>query len=152
MQSLSEWSINPSSGAWSVGPGNNYAQNPSFEADRVATNPPAGWTTTAGADVTTTHSGNFGWQLSGASSVGQALASLPNGNYTLSVWARGTGTGTLSAKGFGGTDLSTPLSASATAWTQLKIGSIAVSNGQCQIGASTTSGTVGLDDFTLIKN
>ena len=152
MQSLSEWSLNPSSGTWAVGPGNNYALNPSFEADRVATNPPAGWTTTAGSDVTTTHSGNFAWQLSGASSVAQTLTSLPNGTYTLSAWARGTGTGTLTAKGFGGTDLSAPLAGSATAWTKLTLSGIAVSNGQCQIGAAATSGTVMLDDFALIKN
>ena len=152
MQSLSEWSINTSSGTWAVGPGNNYALNPSFEADRVATNPPAGWTTTAGSDITTTHSGNFAWQLSGASSVSQTLTSLPNGTYTLSAWARGTGSGTLTAKGFGGTDLSLPLSGSATAWTKLTLGGIAVSNGQCQIGAAATSGTVMLDDLALIKN
>jgi Glycosyl hydrolases family 43 len=151
MQSLSEWSINPSSGTWTVGPGNNYAQNPSFEADRVATNPPAGWTTTAGADVTTTHSGNFAWQLTGASNVAQTLTGLPNGTYTLSAWARGAGAGTLSAKGFGATDLSMPLGGSATVWTQLKLSGIVVSNGQCQIGAATTSGTVSVDDFTLIK-
>ena len=152
MQSLSEWSINASTGTWSVGPGNNYALNPSFEADRVATNPPAGWQTSAGADVTTTHSGNFAWQLTSPSSVSQTLANLPNGTYTLSVWARGAGTGTLQAKGFGGTDLSTALAGGASAWTQVKLSGIAVSNGKCQISAATTAGTVSVDDFTLIKN
>ena len=152
MQSLSEWSINASTGTWSVGPGNNYALNPSFEADRVATNPPAGWQTSAGADVTTTHSGNFAWQLTSASSVSQTLASVPNGTYTLSVWARGTGTGTLQAKGFGGTDLSTALTGGASAWQQVKLSGIAVSNGKCQISAATSAGTVSVDDFTLIKN
>jgi len=152
MQSLSEWSINASTGTWSVGPGNNYALNPSFEADRVATNPPAGWQTSAGADVTTTHSGNFAWQLTSASSVTQTLASLPNGTYTLSVWARGTGTGTLQAKGSGGSDLSTALAGGASAWTQVKLSGIAVSNGKCQISAATTAGTVSVDDFALLKN
>jgi hypothetical protein len=152
MQSLSEWSINPSTGTWTAGPGNNYALNPSFEADRVATNPPAGWKTSAGADVTTTHSGNFAWQLTDAASVTQTLTALPNGTYTLSAWARGTGSGTLQAKGFGGSDLSTALAGGASAWTQVKLSGIAVSNGQCQIGAATTAGTLSVDDFTLIKN
>ena len=152
MQSLSEWSINPSTGTWTVGPGNNYVLNPSFEADRVASNPPAGWQTTAGADVTTTHSGNFAWQLTDTSSVAQTRASLANGTYTLSVWARGTGSGTLQAKGFGGTDLSVALAGGASAWTQVKLSGIAVSNGQCQIVAATSSGTVSVDDFTLTKN
>lgn len=152
MQSLSEWSINPSTGTWSVGPGNNYALNASFEADRVATNPPAGWKTSAGADVTTTHSGNFAWQLTDAASVMQTRTALPNGTYTLSVWARGSGTGTLQAKGFGGTDSSVALAGGASAWTQVKLSGIAVSNGQCQIGAASTAGTISVDDFTLIKN
>jgi hypothetical protein len=152
MESLSEWSINPSTGTWTVGPGNNYALNPSFEADRVASNPPAGWKTSAGADVTTTHSGNFAWQLSDASSVAQTRTNLANGTYTLSVWARGTGSGTLQAKGFGGADLSVALNGSASTWTQVKLAGVAVSNGQCQITAATTAGTISVDDFTLIKN
>ena len=38
-QSLSEWSIDVAAGTWTVGPGNNFALNPSFEADRVAMTP-----------------------------------------------------------------------------------------------------------------
>jgi len=152
MQSLSEWSINPSTGTWAVGPGNNYALNPSFEADRVATNPPAGWKTSAGADVTTTHTGNFAWQLTDAASITQTRTGLANGSYTLSAWARGTGSGTLQAKGFGGTDLTTALAGSANAWTQVKLSGIAVSNGQCQIGAVSSTGTLSVDDFMLVKN
>jgi hypothetical protein len=150
MQSLSVWSINASAGTWAVGPGNNYVLNPSFEADRVATNPPAGWTTTAGTDVTTTHTGNFAWQLSGASSVDQQVT-LPNASYTLSVWIRGTGSGTLFAKGCGGADKSIALNGGA-GWTQLSLTGIAASSGQCDVGASSTTGTVTLDDFALTAN
>lgn len=32
--SLSEWNLNPTTGSWSVGKGNNYIRNGSFEADR----------------------------------------------------------------------------------------------------------------------
>ena len=49
MESLSHWSINPATGAWSVDARNNYALNPSFEADRVAMTQPAGWTTSNGS-------------------------------------------------------------------------------------------------------
>ena len=116
----------------------------------MATNPPEGWTTSNGADVTSTHTGNFAWQLSAASSVDQQIASLPNGTYTLSAWAKGTATGTLYAKGFGGADQSISVSAGSS-FTKLSLAGIAVTNGTCEVGASTTSGTVTLDDFTLIK-
>jgi hypothetical protein len=151
MQSLSVWSIDAATGTWAVGPGNNYVMNPSFEADRVATNPPAGWTTTAGADVTSTHTGNFAWQLSGAASVDQKLAGLPAGTYTLSVWTNGTGTGTLWAKGCGATDQSTPITGGG-AWSKLSLASITVAGGACDVGATTTAGTITLDDFALTGN
>jgi len=151
MQSLSEWSIDAAAGTWAVGPGNNFVLNPSFEADRVATNPPAGWTTTGGADVTGARSGNFAWQLSGASTVDQKIAMLPNGAYTLSVWAKGTASGTLYAKGCGGTDSMAALP-TGSSWTKASLGSIAVTGGQCEIGASASSGTTTLDDFTFAKN
>ena len=150
MQSLSEWAIDTATGAWSVGPNNNYVMNPSFEADRVATNPPAGWKTKAGDDVTSTRTGAFAWQLANTASVEQTLTDLPNGTYTLSAWARGTGTGTLYARDSGDTDASVALT-SGSAWSEVTLPGIAVKNGQCLVGAATTTGTVTLDDFTLKK-
>ncbi|HEY5090068.1 MAG TPA: hypothetical protein VIK30_08865 [Polyangia bacterium] len=38
-----------------------------------------------------------------------------------------------------------------SSFTKLSLTGIAVTNGTCDVGASTTSGTVMLDDFTLIK-
>jgi hypothetical protein len=151
MQSLSVWSIDATQGTWSVAQGNNYALNPSFEADRVATNPPAGWTTTGGADVTDNHGGDFAWQLSGASTLDQTITNMPNGTYALSVWIKGTGTGSLYAKGCGGADRSVALSGSST-WSSVSLTGIAVSGGTCQIGASSTAGSATLDDFTLMQN
>jgi hypothetical protein len=150
MQSYSEWSINAATGAFAAGPANNYSMNPSFEADRVAMTTPAGWTTTNGTNVSGGHSGRWSWQLSGAASVDQKLSKVPNGTYTLSVWVKG-GAGTLYAKGFGGTDKSAAI-ASTTAFTKVTLSGIAVSNGTCQIGASTTSGTLSVDDFSLAAN
>ena len=151
MQSLSVWSIDAATGMWAVGPGNNYALNPSFEADRVATAPPAGWATTGGADVTDNHSGDFAWQLSGTSNLEQKIANLPNGTYTLSVWIKGTASGALFAKGCGGTDRSIALSGG-SAWASVSLTGVAVSGGTCNVGASSTSGTATLDDFTFTHN
>ena len=44
--SLSEWNMNAETGEWSVGGGNNWITNPSFEADRVNSEVVAGWTNT----------------------------------------------------------------------------------------------------------
>jgi len=152
MQSMSEWTINATTGAWSVGPGNNYVLNPSFEADRVAMTQPAGWTTANGTNVTGGHTGRWSWQLSGTSSLDQSIAGLSNGTYTLSIWAKSSAAGAqLYAKGFGGTDKTAAIGA-ATGWTSLSITGIAVSNGQCNIGVASTGQTVTVDDFTLIKN
>ncbi len=152
MQSMSEWSINAATGAWSVGPNNNYVLNPSFEADRVATTQPAGWVTTGGTNVTGGHSGHWSWQLSGTASLSQAIASLPNGTYTLSVSVKSSAAGAqLFAKGFGGTDKTAAIAAG-TAWATLSMTSIAVSNGQCSVGVTSSGQTVTVDDFMLIKN
>ena len=153
-QSLSEWSIDVAAGTWAVGPGNNFALNPSFEADRVAMTTPAGWTSSGGTNVTGGHTGRWSWQLSDAGSLDQAVASLPNGMYTLSAWIKGSGaTGAkLYAKDFGGSDASASLASASGTWTNVSLPGIAVSNGRCHIGASTTAGTLTIDDFLLVKN
>jgi hypothetical protein len=150
MQSLSVWSIDANTGAWAVGPGNNYVLNPSFEADRVTTTQPAGWTTTNGTNATGGHSGRWAWQVSG--SLDQSIANLPNGTYTLSAWVKSSGTGgQLYAKGFGGTDKTLAIG-SATAWTNVSIAGIAVSNGTCDLGITSTGATLTVDDFALSQN
>jgi hypothetical protein len=150
-QSLSQWSINATTGTWSVAPGNNYALNPTFEADRVAVTEPAGWTTSNGSNVSDNRTGNWAWQLAGTASLDQAV-SLPNGAYNLSAWVKSSGAGgQLYAKGFGGTDKTVTIGA-ATAWTQVSIPGIAVSNGTCAIGITTSGQTVTVDDFVLSQN
>ena len=150
MQSWSVWSIEAATGAFRVGPGNNYVLNPSFEADRVTVTQPAGWTTTSGTNAKGGHTGNWAWQVSG--SLDQQIASLPSGTYTLSAWVKSSGTGgQLYAKGFGGTDKTTAIG-SGTSWTNLSITGIAVSNGTCDVGVSSTGATVTVDDFVLSQN
>ena len=119
MASMSEWSFNAAAGTWTVGPDNNFALNPTFEADRVAMTQPAGWTTstTTGGGITPYtnvsggHTGNWAWQLTSTgayqATLNQAVTGLPNGTYTLSVWAKSTGgqtTANLYASGYGGAE------------------------------------------------
>ncbi|HEX2660227.1 MAG TPA: beta-xylosidase, partial [Polyangia bacterium] len=152
-QSLSEWSIDVAAGTWAVGPGNNFVLNPSFEADRVAMTTPAGWTSTGGANVTGGHTGRWSWQLSGAGTLDQAIASLPNGTYTLTAWIKGSGaTGAkLYAKDFGGADVSASLAGASATWSMVTVTGIAVSNGRCHVGATTSAGTLTIDDLVLTK-
>jgi hypothetical protein len=152
--SLSEWSIDAAAGTWAVGPNNNYAINPSFEADRVTMTTPAGWTSTNGTNVSGGRTGNWSWQLSGAGLLDQKATGLPDGSYTLSVWVKGSGaTGArLYAKGFGGTDLTASLADAGGSWANISLPGIAVSNGTCNIGVSTTAGTLTVDDFALVKS
>jgi hypothetical protein len=152
MQSLSEWVIDAATGTWSVGSGNNFALNPSFEADRVEVTQPAGWTTTSGKNVTGGHSGRWSWQLSGTASLDHALSNLPKGEYTLSVWVKANSAGAqLYAKGCGGTTKSADIPA-ASAWTNVSITGITASTGACNIGVTTAGQNVTADDFNLTKN
>lgn len=148
-QSLSQWSIDATSGTWSVAPGNNYVLNPTFEADRVAVTQPVGWTTSNGSNVSGGHTGNWSWKLTGTSSLDQIIAGLPSGTYNLSAWAKTSAAGgQLYAKGFGDTDKTT-LIGSASSWTQVTLTGIVVSNGTCEVGVTTSGQTVTIDDFDL---
>jgi hypothetical protein len=151
LQSLTEWSIDATTGAWSVGPANNYVLNPTFEADRVAVTEPAGWTTSNGTNVNGGHTGNWAWQLTGSASLVQVIQNLPNGTYTLSVWVKSSAAGAqLYAKGFGGTDKTLTLSAGGT-WANATISGIVVTNGRCDVGVTAAGQTVTLDDFVLSR-
>ena len=85
------------------------------------------------------------------------MTGLPNGTYTLSVWAKSTGgqtTANLYAKGYGGSEKDASLTKAMTGFTQLSITGIAVTNGTCQIGVTTTAAanqSVTLDDFTFVR-
>jgi hypothetical protein len=164
MQSVSEWSINAATGAWSVAAGNDYALNPSFEADRVAIAQPAGWVTagTASTNVSGGHTGNWRWRLSAAaafqSSLTQTVTGLPNGTYTLAAWVESSGgqsVAQLFAKGFGGAEIDASVDTAMANWSHVSIPGIVVTNGTCEIGAQTTGSAnqkLDLDDFTLTKN
>ncbi|HEY4187510.1 MAG TPA: family 43 glycosylhydrolase [Polyangia bacterium] len=167
MQSVSAWTLDAAAGTWSVAPDNNFALNPSFEADRVAMTQPAGWTTTTTSgstpftNVSGGRTGNWSWQLAATgayqATLSQTVAGLPAGTYTLSVWAKSTGGQTsaqLFARGCGGAEQDAALTKAMTSFTQVSIAGIAVTGGQCQIGVATTAGanqSVTLDDFSFVR-
>jgi len=83
----------------------------------------------------------------------QTLTGLPNGSYTVKAWVRGTAGHQLYVKNFGGSQVSATTVAS-SAYTQLVISNINVTNGQAEIGFWTnTSGTgwLNVDDMTFYK-
>jgi hypothetical protein len=82
------------------------------------------------------------------------VTGLPGGTYTLSAWIKGSGatSAQLYAKGFGGTDKSTSLAGANGTWTNVSLTGIAVSNGTCTIGVTTTTGTITVDDVVLVKS
>jgi hypothetical protein len=163
-QSLSQWSLDAVAGTWAVGPANNYALNPSFEADRVTMAQPAGWITagTASTNASGGHTGNWKWLLSSASayqsSLTQTVTGLPNGTYTLAAWVESSGgqsVAQLFATGFGGAELDSSINSAIANWSHVSIPGIAVTNGTCQIGVRTTASAnqwLDVDDFTLVKD
>ena len=168
-QSVTQWSIDAALGTWAVGPGNNYALNPSFEADRVTMTQPAGWvtsTTLAGAtpftNLTGGRTGRWKWRLTDTvayeASIAQSVTALPDGTYTLSAWIQSSGGQSVArifARGFGGAEKDASINSAIGAWTLVSIPGIVVSNGTCSIGVETTASAnqwVDMDDFTLVKN
>ena len=89
--SFSKWSIDAKAGTWAVAHGNNWVLNPSFEADRVSVTVPVGWKATGGHNVLSSfHTGRWSWQLNANGTLEQQATAMPDGTYTLSVWAKAT--------------------------------------------------------------
>ena len=168
--SLSQWDLNAATGEWSVGPGNNYILNPGFEADRIHQNTLAGWVNTFDSQAGDpngnlkgeAHSGKFCMQqLSTAdhkASMSQTITGLPNGDYTLTAWVRTSGgqsSALLTAKNFGGPDLSFPMTKPIQDWTQVTIPGIGVTRGTCQVAIISDAQPnewVKVDDLSLVRS
>ena len=149
--SHSQWWLDVKTGSWGVGPGNNWLLNPTFEADRVSVTTAAGWKSTSGSNLSGGRTGNWSWQLTGTATLTQSIASLPNGNYTLKVWAKSSAAGgELYVDGFGGTRKAVAIP-SASTWTNVSISGISVSNGRAEVGVTGSGQTITLDDFSFVS-
>ena len=86
----------------------------------------------------------------------QNVTGLPNGLYTLRVWVKSSGGQTqctLFAKNYGGSDLSTNITATST-YTQITIPNINVTNGKCTVGVwsnASIGNWMAADDFELFR-
>jgi hypothetical protein len=155
-RSYSEWKFDAITGEWAVGEGNNWVLNPTFEADRVSQTSLTGWKVSPvdASNINSTsqkRTGRWGAYITGTKILSQTITELPNGTYTLSAWIKSSGAGQIFAKGFGGSDLNTSVSA-ASGWTKKTISGIKVTNGTMQVGAQSSSGQwLALDDFELYK-
>jgi hypothetical protein len=158
--SLTEWSIDVQAGTWAVGPGNSYALNPSFEADRVAVAQPAGWTAAGGGNVAKGHTGAWRWRLTGTTaSLAQTVTGMPAGTYTFGAWVQSSAQAAaqLFAKSCGGAAAATSIPSGATGWTHVTVTGIDVTGGSCQIGvqmmsSANASEQVDVDDFTFVRD
>jgi hypothetical protein len=167
--SLSQWNLDAAAGTWSVGSGNNYVLNPSFEADRVSQQKLAGWsnwTNLSGADpngnVSGGHTGRWAMTQYYASayqaSMYQNISGLTNGTYTLQAWVKSSGsqkTAQIFVKYYGGSELDYSLKSSIGSWTKITIPNINVTNGSAQIGIYSDANAgnwVRVDDLSFVKN
>lgn len=165
--SLSQFTLDADQGTWAPGSGNNHVRNPSFEADRVTQTSLAGWVTSWSSLADTSpvinalggHTGRWAMTLNHtATTQGDVLQniSLPDGSYTLKVWARSSGgqSAKLYVDSYGGVELARPLDAKMDSWTELAIPHIAVARGRVRVGVHS-DGKAGqwlqVDDFSLVR-
>jgi hypothetical protein len=165
--SLSQWNVDAAAGTWSVGSGNNYVLNPSFDADRVAQAKLAGWTnsTSAGSDPNGNHAGGHTgrWSMTQRSTGAYSATmyqtiSVPNGTYTLSAWVESSGgqkSANIFARNFGAAEMNHSINQSIAGWTKVSIAGIAVTTGSVQVGifSDANSGNwVNVDDVSLVRS
>jgi hypothetical protein len=146
---LSAWTLDAASGAWKVAPENNWILNPSFEADRISVTTPMGWSTSGGVNASDRRTGRWSWQLTGNGSMAQTIADLPNGTYTLSLWAKTSSAGAqIHVRNLDGAERIGAIPASGS-WTSVTLDGIVVSDGQVEVGVTGGGQTVQVDDFAL---
>ncbi|MDO5148108.1 MAG: family 43 glycosylhydrolase [Oscillospiraceae bacterium] len=160
--SLSEWNLDSQTGEWSVGAGNNYILNPTFEADRVSQTTVAGWKAsgTGNSNRKGGHTGNWcaqQWSDSAYKATLTQDVKLPNGNYTMKAWVKSTG-GQNSALVYvrgAGDDKIVNVNKKMDNWTEITIDNINVTNGTVQVGIYSDANAgnwIMFDDFTLTGN
>ena len=161
--SLSEWELDAETGQWSVGAGNNYILNPSFEADRVSQTTLAGWKAsgTGNSNKNSAHIGNWSAQQWSDKSYKATLSqdvTVPDGTYTLKAWVRSSGGQNQSyiyIKDYGGADRQVALNKKIDSWQEVSLTGIQITNGKIQVGIYSDANAgnwVFVDDFSLVRN
>jgi arabinogalactan endo-1,4-beta-galactosidase len=144
----------------------NLVTNPGFEADG-ATQEPSGWTTWSNNNPSanfTEAGGHFGsyrlshWRSTAYQvSTYQVKTGLTNGTYTMKAWVKSGGgfnASRMYVKNFGGTEKYVNIP-TASAWTQITISNILVTNGQAEIGFWTDANAnnwINVDDVEFYIN
>jgi hypothetical protein len=168
--SLSQWRLNAATGAWEVGPGNNYLLNADFQADRTAVSEITGWTKVvdAGSDasfVTNNTAGagssRFAARLTRNGAFSGSIyqqAAAPDGVYTLSAHATrsaGLAQGRIRVTGGAGEDYALDLAAAGTSWNQFSLEGLKLTGGSAKVSveAVNTSGNNNLtvDQLSLVR-
>jgi hypothetical protein len=164
--SMTQWQFNATTGEWRVGPANNYALNPNFQADRIIVSQVRGWTNfreSGPSSIVTNVNGGangsrFGLQIgagqSYAGGVRQQIA-VPAGTYRMSLFAKSSGS--LSAAQMTITDASgssrTLNIPSSSGWTRRELTGIPLSAGTATvtIRAASGNGYLTVDDLELVR-
>jgi hypothetical protein len=169
LHSLSQFNLDAATGTWTVGAGNNYSLNPSFEADRVVQNSLTGWldwTNLTDANPNKNlrggHSGRWATEqyhtAAYSASRYQDLSGLPNGTYTLKAWVKSSGGQNIAriyVKNYGGSELVSSINSAIPNWQQVTIPNVVVTNGKATIGLYSVANAgnwINVDDFTFVKN
>ncbi|SEN09835.1 Glycosyl hydrolases family 43 [Duganella sp. CF517] len=169
LNSLSQFSLDAATGAWSVGAGNNYSLNPGFEADRVPQTALAGWVNwtnltdaNPNSNVLGGHTGRWAAQhkhtAAYSASRYQNLSGLPDGTYTLKAWVKSSGgqsTAQVYVKNYGGAEIDYSVNTPIASWTQITIPNIAVTNGKATLGiysVANANNWLLVDDVSFVKN
>lgn len=146
--SLSDWTLNATTGGWAVGQNNNYILNPDFAADRIAVSTVTGWTQTTDADSSTSafvsnpgpgaDSSRFALRLGAATAFSGDVHQdneVPAGIYTLALkanYAGGLTAAQVIVTGADGVDhvLDVP---AATGWAAASLADIALPAGTARV-------------------
>lgn len=158
--SLSQWNINVKEGTWSVGQGNNYCLNPSFEADRVNQTWLTGWklASTSSENINNSkkkRTGRWSLYLTGKQTAYQTV-NVPNGTYKLSGYVQSSGgqnSAKLFAKDMGSGEAAANITANSN-WVKVQTNSFEVTSGKVTLGLEVNGSSdqwVAIDDIELIQ-
>lgn len=158
--SLSQWNINVKEGTWSVGQGNNYCLNPSFEADRVNQTWLTGWklASTSSENINNSkkkRTGRWSLYLTGKQTAYQTV-NVPNGTYKLSGYVQSSGgqnSAKLFAKDIGSGEAAANITANSN-WVKVQTNSFEVTSGKVTLGLEVNGSSdqwIAIDDVELIQ-